>query len=102
MTPEEDGMDVLEEAAYLNSTRRSFYESSTLTGTVFDALEVRLIEGDDKLTSLYKEVLKKTLEAKKLNAEQTIRAMKEQEQRIRVEQSKQGIQHGQNAGLDEF
>lgn len=102
MTPEEESADAPSEATYLNGDGKSFYESSNLTGTVFDALEVRLIEGDDKLAALYKEVLKKTLEAKKLNAEQTIRTMKEQEQRIRAEQSKQGIQHGQNAGMDEF
>lgn len=97
MTPEnEESAEMLGEAIGLNGDGKSFYESSNLTGTVFDALEVRLIESDQKLSALYRDVLKKTLEAKKLNAEQTIRAMKEQENLIRAKQRAEGIQHGEN------
>lgn len=102
MTPEEE-TSVKKEEAPASERRYDSYESAELTGTVFDALEVRLIESDEKLCALYRDVLKKTLEAKKLNAEQAIRAMKEQEQRVRAEQRAQGIQHGQNAQyVDEF
>lgn len=99
MTPEnEESAEVLVENPYWTSAQkhRPVGESSNLTGTVFDALEVRLIESDQKLSALYRDVLKKTLEAKKLNAEQTIRAMKEQENLIRAKQRAEGIQHGEN------